>query len=671
MPLATTASPSVPPFAAAEEGAAAAPRTDWSLVGVWILLPALGWAGFCQLFSSMARYDDEGYVLLSLRTYLAGHPLYDQTYSQYGPAYFALEGAWHHLFQVPVTHDVARWKTWAAWLLSAWLVGGIVHRLTGRRWLAMASIAAAWLHLDRLGLEPAHPQELALPLMWGVLWFGSAPDQGNLLPTRRTAVLLGVLTGTLSLIKLNLGLLTGLAVILALVFSQPRRLWTALMGGVLIIAAASLPFALAGRHIASWDGAALPVAVVCGCLGLALQTWGGQRAGDDSTGDSERREWHGSRLLWFGVAAGGTGVVFAAIPLVEGTSPAGLWYGLVGQHRGFLDLFYHHPPLPAGSVGWSAAALGLAFLSRRSERARLTALWMCPLLLLLTALRAFTESWHPIDHGLTDRGGAGLLAAGVTPLAWLVLLPRRSGTTSGESAFARRLLCASAILQPLGMYPTPGTQAAIGTLPALLVLLVGVSDLSHRLRLSPRSGGSILRPLVVGWGALVLLTAACRDVQQTRVWNACQPLGLPGAEWLRLPPEEVAERRWLVNRLQQQAETFIATPTGCCSLYLWTGLNPPTTFNATFWEVLLNPRQQRAVIEALEHCERPLLVVDRGQAPVRHRNAPLHVYLQRSFEPRERRGRFELWQRAPRDARGPKVVELRSAHTAGYDGRAH
>jgi hypothetical protein len=671
MPSVTTAPPSVMPFAAAEEGTAATPpRPNWSLVGALILVPALGWAGFCQLFSSMARYDDEGYVLLSLRTYLAGHPLYDQTYSQYGPAYFALERACHRLFHLPTTHDVARWKTLLAWLCSGLLCGGIVHRLTGRGWMAVVAIAAAWLHLDRLGLEPAHPQELALPLLLGTVWIGLARRRASGPRSRKLALLLGILVGTVGLIKLNLGLLTGLAAAMAIVLSLLRSAWTLLAGGVLIGGAALLPFALAGRHVASWSGAALPVAVVCGCLGLALQTWWSPRAEGDSTRDSERREWRWSDLLWFGMAALGTGGAFAVVPLIEGTSPAGLWYGLVGQHRGFLDLFYHHPPLPAGSLWWSVAALGVALLSPRSAQARGVVLWTCPMLLLVTGLQTFTESWRPIDHGLTDRGGAGLLAACVTPLAWLVLLPRPNGAAGGESDFARRFLCASAILQPLGMYPTPGTQAAIGTLPALLVLLVGVSDLSNRLRLSPRWGGSLLRPVVAGWGLLVIVTAACRDVQQTSAWQARQPLGLPGAEWLRLPPEEVAERRWVVDKLQQQAETFVATPTGCCSLYLWTGLAPPTTFNATFWEVLLNRRQQRAVIEALEHCERPLLVVDRGQTPVRHRDAPLHVYLERSFEPRERRGRFELWQRRVGEPYGPKVVELRSAQTAGYDGRA-
>lgn len=653
----------------AEAGAPASPaRPLGSAAGVLLLLPALGWAGFCQLFSSLARYDDEGYVLLSLRTYLAGHPLYDQTYSQYGPAYFALEGAWHRLLRMPVTHDVARWKTLAAWLLSALLAGGIVQRLTGRRWLALATIAAAWLHLDRLGLEPAHPQELALPLLLGALWIATAPSRGKRWKAQSTTVLLGACAGALGLIKPNLGLLTGLALAIALLLSLPRSRGGALGVGAGIIAAASLPFALAGRHVASWEGAALPAAVLCGCLGLAIHSGGNPRVRSDSTRAAERMDWCWRDLLWCGLAAAGTGAVFAAVPLAGGTSFSGLWYGLVEQHQRFLDLFYHHPPLPAWSIGWSTAMFALAVLSRRSEQARLTALWICPIMLFLTALQTLTESWIPIDHGLTDRAGAGLLAACVTPLAWLVLLPPPSGIVGGGPAFARRLLCASALVQPLGMYPTPGTQAAIGTLPALLVLVVGVSDLHGSWRAHQRGALSILRPLVLGWGAVVLLTAVCRDVQQTCAWKACQPLGLPGAEWLRLPPEEVVARREVVDILRRQADTFIASPSGCCSLYLWSGLEPPTPFNATFWEVLLNPRQQQAVIEALEQSRRPLLVVDRGQSPVRHRDSPLHLYLERSYAPWARRGRYEIRRRVEGGPHNRETVGFRSVGEAGYDG---
>lgn len=64
---------------------------SWRLLIVaWLVLtPVVVFAGFQQIFSTFASYDDEGYVMLSLVSYQDGKPLYDETYSQYGPFFFS------------------------------------------------------------------------------------------------------------------------------------------------------------------------------------------------------------------------------------------------------------------------------------------------------------------------------------------------------------------------------------------------------------------------------------------------------------------------------------------------------------------------------------------------------------------------------------------------------
>lgn len=607
-------------------------------------------AGYFQLFSSFARYDDEGYVHLSLRTYLAGHPLYDETYTQYGPAYFHLEGLLHHVTGWPVTHDVARWKTLLLWLTTAALAAATVWRLTVRPLLAVAAFAAAWLHLDRLGLEPGHPQELALPLLTACLWGTAGCTPGRRRSVLQTALLLGVVTGTLGMIKANLGLLAAFGCTGALVVSLPRTRGAAIAGGLLLAGLGALPFALAGRHAASWNGVLLPVAVACGCAAILIILWY-DRDGRDvlgaapSDGDAAP-SW--SVPVAYLTATLATCTTFAAAAVAEGTSFGGLWYGLVGQHRGFLDLFYHHPPLPEWSLGSSLAGLLLAIASRWWTPARSLVLAVCPVLLLIVGLRTFSETWSPIDHGMTDRAAAGLLAACVPPIAWVLLCRRPLDVSAdpecgGERRFGRLLLCLFAVLQPLGMYPTPGTQTAIGTLPAVLLLLVGLSDLWSELAPRHVAWRSVLRPVVAAWGLLLAVALVCRSVTQFQVWRSHEPLGLAGAELLRLPPEEAADRRRTVDYLRRHADTFFATPSGCCSLYLWAEMPPPTTFNATFWEVLLNHDQQQDVIAALERAEQPRLVVDRRQSPVIHRQAPLHQYVERRFSRLESTGSLEVW----------------------------
>jgi hypothetical protein len=41
-----------------------------------------------QLLTVFHQYDDEGYLLLSLKNYLDGGPLYTDTFTQYGPFYY-------------------------------------------------------------------------------------------------------------------------------------------------------------------------------------------------------------------------------------------------------------------------------------------------------------------------------------------------------------------------------------------------------------------------------------------------------------------------------------------------------------------------------------------------------------------------------------------------------
>ncbi|MDH3716653.1 MAG: hypothetical protein OES79_00905, partial [Planctomycetota bacterium] len=129
----------------------------------WLLVvcavTAAAFAGYQRLFSTFAAYDDEGYVMISLQSFLSGHALYDETYTQYGPTYYLLQAVLHAGDRLPLTHDVTRFKTLATWLAVAALGAWFLYRVTGQRWLALAGLLVGFMHLDRLALEPGHPQE--------------------------------------------------------------------------------------------------------------------------------------------------------------------------------------------------------------------------------------------------------------------------------------------------------------------------------------------------------------------------------------------------------------------------------------------------------------------------------------------------------------------------------
>ncbi|MCA9055582.1 MAG: hypothetical protein KDA75_17195, partial [Planctomycetaceae bacterium] len=207
----------------------------------------------------------------------------------------------------------------------------------------------------------------------------------------------------------------------------------------------------------------------------------------------------------------------------------------------------------------------------------------------------------------------------------------------------RLLIVAMTLVQPLAACPTPGTQLAIGTLPALLAMLIVAGDLFRWMEFRRSESIGLLRTSLRGLVALALVTLVARDIELFRRWDRAEPLRLAGATYLRLPAEQARARQIAVGHLREHADLFMASPTGCCSLYLWSELSPPTSHNVTFWEALLPEARQLEIIAALEAARRPMLVRDLTQAPVVHQGAPLHRYLEARFNRREVTGLLEVW----------------------------
>jgi len=134
-----------------------------------VLLCALAWLGHRLVFAQFQEYDDEGYLLVTVQLFLKGLPIYDQVYTQYGPAYYLWQQVLHTVFGIPVTHDATRLVTIAVWLTCAVLVGSIVWFLTKRQVLTVIGTVAAFLHLVQLAFEPGHPQELCTLGVLGAL----------------------------------------------------------------------------------------------------------------------------------------------------------------------------------------------------------------------------------------------------------------------------------------------------------------------------------------------------------------------------------------------------------------------------------------------------------------------------------------------------------------------
>ena len=368
-------------------------------VAAWLLLtPVLFYVGFQQVFSTHADYDDEGYVMLSLASVMQGHALYDETYTQYGPFFFASQSLLHNATGLPVTHDVVRVKTLFVWVLAATLLMSFAFIET-RSWrLAAIVYLLAFFHLDRLCLEPGHPQEFCVLAIAFSLWISQHLMRGDLTNWRRglCAGALGAVIGATIMVKLNIGVFLFVSSVLLLLLAGPRNRftsWLLYLGGA---GAVALPILVTQSHILQGVGLALPAVCACAMFGVLAYC---------RKLDFEPRVGF---LDWFCFSIGGALTLAATIQwtLSTGTTWEGLRHGLIGQHLGFKDSFFTPAPLHTGAI---LAALALAAAAWRAPirrtvllaRVAVAGAFICALLQYLP------ESSQPLLHGMHDRGAAG------------------------------------------------------------------------------------------------------------------------------------------------------------------------------------------------------------------------------------------------------------------------
>jgi hypothetical protein len=80
----------------------------------------MAYLGYLWMFTGFASYDDEGFMLVTLRSFISGQALYDKIVVQYGPFYFEVFGVLGRL-GVPFDNDSGRLVTLAVWLTIALL----------------------------------------------------------------------------------------------------------------------------------------------------------------------------------------------------------------------------------------------------------------------------------------------------------------------------------------------------------------------------------------------------------------------------------------------------------------------------------------------------------------------------------------------------------------------
>lgn len=562
-------------------------------------LAAIGLALACaasahwQLFTTFRFWDDEGYVLISLRNFASGGSLYSDVYSQYGPFYNLLFGFGHRFLQMPLDAGAARCWVGFVWVAVALSSFAITVRLTRSTLWGLAGGLALFCLLRPLTNEPMHPVGLiALLLAVGTAW--AAADIANDREVRALVIASG--TGVLlAFIKINVGAfyLVGVGVFAALSCASPR--WCTWAGGTL--AASS---ALAGcvlmrplLHEPWVKTFALLYAVAAATTLITLTI-------DIAPALRSRRPF-----LAIGLTVAGASALVLGSALLVGIAPPQLLEGIVlGPLR--------HPTAFSFPFRWSGLTLPILVCNAAAFLAWLVLRRSRPVvadrIVAIARLVVFAGFFGSFFHAFAV-SVEGFLLSFATGFSW-ALTASLNGEPPGQKR-ARQFLAVPALLQILHAYPVAGSQLGVGTMLLALALVLPLADTVRWLRTTWPARPAFAFAATAAPAALGLV-----------LWGFASATGAASARYFRSPAEtftgaglhlspwQTSTIATLTANARYHGDLLFSLP-GMFSFNLWTGLPSPTLANVTQWWALLSDSRQAEIATRLMVYHRSVIIVQR------------------------------------------------------------
>lgn len=558
-------------------------------VALVALTALLAETAYQLIFSTFDTPDDEGYLIVTLRSFTDGNALYDSVYSQYGPGFYTLVGGAMKIFGIAFTSDGARWVNLALWLASTLLAGFVLLRLTRNLLISAVGLGIAFLVLVSDASEPLHPGATIGFVLLGLVACAAYyyPDRMSL-----ALALIGGLAVLLVSIKVNVGGLALISIVFACAMTSATVGRNTLLRALACALFVVVPFALMAPKLGNENTLRLAATVSGSALALVLATLRGPL--------ETRPTWHDLRWLATGALA-----VLAAVclvPIVLGTSPAGLIDGWLIRPLGHAEAAFNVIVLSDVGLAWVAAGLvgATVWMLRAADDTPHSG----PLLAALGGLRLAVGIGIWITLASAVLGSPANLPRAIafaTPLTWIVAI----GTPAEPPGrrFVRVLIAALAVLQTLHAYPVPGAQLAWGTL--LFVIVGGVCVADGLATMAP--AGATRGRWATAWtmvaSAGVLVFGAWFAVDRLRplrdqaraTYAASVPLGLAGAERQRVDLPRAENLRALTAGIERDCDSFLTLP-GLASLYLYTGQTPPEEMSSS-WMLYLRDDEQQEIID--------------------------------------------------------------------------
>lgn len=596
-------------------------------------------AGYTMIMTTFMVYDDEGFVLMSLRQFLSGQLLYNEVFTQYGPApYF-----YHWILtlggSIELTHFFGRLLTLIHWLICAGAGGWMASRLvTDNR--ALVGAAAGLLTFNALWqmiAEPTHPGSFIA----ATIAIGSALGVVALERARPLlmAGVIGLVGAILCLTKINVGLFfVAGAGAFALIHTDLPESWRRSARILAGMGMTLSPWLLMAGNLD--DSRMLWFAAKASAAGFGL--WWIVTAVSTSSVMSIR-QW-GIALLAF---AGGLGVIVAFI-VFRGTSIGELVSAVaieplrqpgnftVPPRSSFHSLIFS--ALTTGAVIWAGLDIrNRGELSRRCWGVIVVARSASVIGLMIFALR-WPSPW-----------GAFTLLDYALPLLPLWLIPRNRD--AGSRFSIETWLAFIAVFQALHAYPVAGSQIGWG---CYLIIPLFVAGAARSLQATESTQFRYQNTVAAATLAVAGLLGTLSMVQTGWArYQSSRPLPFAGTTDLRLDDRTRAALTSLVQNISVHGDLLFSRQ-GMYSFNIWSETPTPTSRNATHWFWLLDQSEQQAVIDALQDEPRAVFVVNEPldtllndlNVPV---EGPLQAFVQSSFVEAFRLGGYSFRTYPDRD----------------------
>jgi hypothetical protein len=581
---------------------------------------ATAYIGYLMMFTGFANYDDEGFMLISLRSYLSGQALYDKIIVSYGPFYYEVFGILGAL-GVPFDNDSGRLVTLVIWLAIALLAGVAVFVFTRNLGIGLATQLITFA-TAALTSEPMHPGALVSLMIIGigaVALFSAGRWSG-----RWPFLIIGALTAAIILTKVNVGAFAAFSVAFACVLTFPflARKWP-----IRIVAAAvvmAVPFLLMRADLEQAWAQRFAFHVDLCVLALVLAT-------SSSDPDPDRRP---SEFGWLLAGGAVLAVLVLAVALFKGSSPSDLLNGLIlypTQQR-----IAYAAPFVVGTAPMLWDALGLAgafFWARYRARGRRQVVVEGGVRVVAGLVIWFTVLGSLHIPGLVDVTLLNSPLVVGLALAWVAAAPRATAGGYEKLDFVRALLPSIAILQSLHVFPVPGSQTAWAALTLIPVGAICVADGLVQLGLR-QVRLQLASMLVFLTFAVSWLPPVVRDTRAA--YASAASLGLPGATLIRVPPEQATLLRQLTHSIRENCDTFISVP-GLDSFYIFGQVQPPSPLPTRLMWLAGDVPHLQALIAASDRISRLCVVENtyliKAWSRGRTVTGPLDDYIQAGFVP--------------------------------------